>query len=152
MPPTVSSIFFPLFVVLLMAAPPADGVEQKAVISFNRSNFHSTFVFGAASSAYQYEGAAAEGGKGPSIWDTFTHMHPEVIADRSNGDVAVDSYHRYKEDVGFLKYMGMDAYRFSISWPRILPSGSLSGGVNMEGIRYYNSLIDDLRADGVCAP
>ncbi|THU71437.1 hypothetical protein C4D60_Mb04t01420 [Musa balbisiana] len=96
-----------------------------------------------------YEGAAAEGGKGASIWDTFTHMHPEVIADRSNGDVAVDSYHRYKEDISFLKYMGMDAYRFSISWPRILPSGSLSGGVNMEGIRYYNNLINDLRANGM---
>ncbi|CAD5172724.1 unnamed protein product [Musa acuminata subsp. malaccensis] len=145
----LTAIFFPLFVLLLVAAPPADAVEQKAVIFFNRSNFQSTFVFGAASSAYQYEGAAAEGGKGPSIWDTFTHMHPEVIADRSNGDVAVDSYHRYKEDISFLKYMGMDAYRFSISWPRILPSGSLSGGVNMEGIRYYNNLINDLRANGV---
>ncbi|CAL9754596.1 unnamed protein product [Musa acuminata subsp. burmannicoides] len=143
----LTAIFFPLFVLLLVAAPPADAVEQKAVIFFNRSNFQSTFVFGAASSAYQYEGAAAEGGKGPSIWDTFTHMHPEVIADRSNGDVAVDSYHRYKEDISFLKYMGMDAYRFSISWPRILPSGSLSGGVNMEGIRYYNNLINDLRAN-----
>ncbi|KAJ8485107.1 hypothetical protein OPV22_017592 [Ensete ventricosum] len=89
MPLTVSSIFFPLFVLLSNdGRTAADGVEQKAVISFNRSNFQSTFVFGAASSAYQYEGATAEGGKEPSVWVTFTHMHPEVIEDRSNGDAS----------------------------------------------------------------
>ncbi|KAG6470080.1 hypothetical protein ZIOFF_071134 [Zingiber officinale] len=68
----------------------------------------------------------------------------EAIADRSNGDVAVDFYHRYKEDIKFLKYMGMDAFRFSISWSRILPNGSISGGINREGIDFYNNLINDL--------
>ncbi|CAL9135960.1 unnamed protein product, partial [Musa textilis] len=96
-----------------------------------------------------YEGAAAEGDRGPSIWDTFTHDHPEAIADRSTGDVAIDFYHRYEEDMGFLKYMGMDAFRFSISWSRILPNGSLSGGVNKEGVDYYNSLINDLLDHGL---
>ncbi|KAF8403882.1 hypothetical protein HHK36_011988 [Tetracentron sinense] len=117
--------------------------------SFNRSSFPAGFVFGSASAAYQYEGAANEDGKGPSIWDYFTHNYPGRIADGSNGDVADDSYHRYKEDVSIMKEMGMDAYRFSISWPRLLPNGKTSGGVNKEGIRYYNNLIDELLSNGV---
>ncbi|WVZ03052.1 hypothetical protein V8G54_023858 [Vigna mungo] len=116
--------------------------------SLNRSSFPPDFFFGTASSAYQYEGAAREGGKGPSIWDTFTHSHPDRIADHSNADVAVDSYHRYKGDVAMMKDIGFNAYRFSISWPRILPHGNLQGGVNREGIAYYNNLINDLIANG----
>ncbi|KAF7824010.1 cyanogenic beta-glucosidase-like isoform X1 [Senna tora] len=115
----------------------------------NRSSFPDGFIFGTASSAYQYEGAANEGGRGPSIWDTFTHKYPEKIKDKGNGDVADDSYHRYKEDVGIMKYMNLDAYRFSISWSRILPKGKLSGGVNQEGIKYYNNLINELLANGL---
>ncbi|KAF8369269.1 hypothetical protein HHK36_032722 [Tetracentron sinense] len=102
--------------------------------SFNRSSFPAGFVFGTASAAYQYEGSANEDGR---------------IADGSNGDVADDSYHRYKEDVSIMKEMGMDAYRFSISWPRLLPNGKISGGVNKEGIRYYNNLINELLSKGV---
>ncbi|KOM44358.1 hypothetical protein LR48_Vigan05g196300 [Vigna angularis] len=114
-------------------------------VSFlNRSTFPPGFLFGTASAAYQYEGAAKEGGKGPSVWDTFTHKHPELIQGRSNGDVADDQYHLYKEDVGIMKYMNLDAYRFSISWPRILPKGKLSGGINQEGVKYYNNLINEL--------
>ncbi|CAL9768055.1 unnamed protein product [Musa acuminata subsp. burmannicoides] len=120
-----------------------------AASSFNSSSFPAGFVFGAASAAYQYEGAFREGGKGPSIWDTFTHHHPEKIMDRSNGDVAVDSYHRYKEDVALMKEMGVDAHRFSISWSRILPNGKLSGGVNKEGVKHYNDLIDELLSNGL---
>ncbi|XP_047153760.1 beta-glucosidase 13-like [Vigna umbellata] len=119
-------------------------------VSFlNRSTFPPGFLFGTASSAYQYEGAAKEGGKGPSVWDTFTHKHPELIQGRSNGDVADDQYHLYKEDVGIMKYMNLDAYRFSISWPRILPKGKLSGGINQEGVKYYNNLINELLANGI---
>ncbi|XP_002513440.2 beta-glucosidase 12 isoform X2 [Ricinus communis] len=119
------------------------------IASFNRSNFPTGFIFGTASSAYQYEGASKEGGKGPSIWDTFTHTNPGKIKDGSNGDVAVDQYHRYKEDVKIMKEMGLDAYRFSISWSRILPNGKLSGGVNKVGVEYYNNLINELLANDI---
>ncbi|XP_054812457.1 beta-glucosidase 24-like [Prosopis cineraria] len=113
------------------------------------SSFPPDFTFGTSSSSYQYEGAAYEGGKGLSVWDTFTHKFPEKIADRSNGDIATDQYHRYKEDVAIMKDIGFNAYRFSISWPRILPYGNLKGGVNSEGINYYNNLIDELLSYGL---
>ncbi|KAL0908138.1 hypothetical protein M5K25_022612 [Dendrobium thyrsiflorum] len=112
-----------------------------------RRTFPPDFVFGAATAAYQIEGAANKGGRGPSIWDTYTHKFPERIADRSNGDVAADSYQRYKDDVNLLKELGMDAYRFSISWSRILPKGR--GKVNKEGVQYYNNLINELLANGI---
>lgn len=96
--------------------------HAQEVGSLNRNDFPKDFIFGTASSAYQNEGAANEGGRGQSIWDTFTHKYPQKITDGNNGDIAVDSYHRYKEDVGIMKDMNLDAYRFSISWSRILPS------------------------------
>ncbi|KAM7508125.1 hypothetical protein LguiA_018578 [Lonicera macranthoides] len=114
-----------------------------------RHNFPNDFIFGTASSAYQYEGAAREGGKGPSIWDTFTKKHHEKMKDGGNGNTANDSYHRYKEDIQLMKKMGVNAYRFSISWSRVLPRGKLSGGVNKEGIKYYNDLINELLANDI---
>ncbi|WVZ04054.1 hypothetical protein V8G54_024860 [Vigna mungo] len=147
---------FPLLCVLFLFVTSFVKVTHSKAISsvhdasfLNRSSFPQGFVFGAASSAYQYEGAAREGGRGPSIWDTFTHKYPQKIKDGSNGDVADDSYHRYKEDIGIMKYMNLDAYRFSISWSRILPKGKLSAGVNHEGINYYNNLINELMANGL---
>ncbi|KAJ1409724.1 Glycosyl hydrolases family 1, N-terminal conserved site [Sesbania bispinosa] len=125
-------------------------VLVELVDSLNRGNFPVDFFFGTASSAYQYEGAAHEGGKGPSIWDTFTARHPDKIKDRSSGVIAVDSYHRYKEDVGIMKNIGLNAYRFSISWSRVLPRGHLRGGINKEGIKYYNNLINDLLLNELC--
>ncbi|XP_045825701.1 beta-glucosidase 12-like [Trifolium pratense] len=124
-------------------------INTLQLASLNRNDFPKGFIFGTASSAYQYEGAASEGGRGPSIWDTFTHRYPQKIMDGNNGDVAIDSYHRYKEDVGIMKDMNLDAYRFSISWSRILPNGKLSGGINQEGIDYYNNLINELVANGL---
>ncbi|XP_042037299.1 beta-glucosidase 13-like isoform X1 [Salvia splendens] len=114
-----------------------------------RGNFPEGFVFGAASSAYQYEGAVKENGKGQSSWDNFTHSYPEKIKDHSNGDVAIDSYHMYKEDVNIARDLGLDAYRISISWPRVLPGGKIEAGVNQDGIDYYNNLINELLANGI---
>ncbi|XP_020111641.1 beta-glucosidase 12-like isoform X1 [Ananas comosus] len=121
--------------------------SNGACDTLNRTIFPHGFIFGASSSAYQYEGAVKEGGRGPSIWDTFTHTHPEKIADRTNGDVADDFYHRYKEDVARMKEMGLDAFRFSISWSRILPDGN--GKVNEEGVRYYKQFINELVHNGI---
>jgi len=124
-------------------------VAATAYPRLGRSNFPKGFKFGAATSAYQVEGAAREGGRGPSIWDRFSHIQGK-IADGNNGDIAVDQYHRYKEDVQLLKYMGMDIYRFSISWSRIFPKGSpRQGGVNKKGIVYYNNLINELLKNGI---
>ncbi|MCW2772772.1 MAG: Beta-glucosidase [Nocardioides sp.] len=104
------------------------------------------FRFGTSTAAYQIEGAATEGGKGPSIWDTFCegegHIH-----DRSSGAVACDHYHRYVEDVALMKQLGVGGYRFSISWPRIQPTGS--GKPNAEGLGFYDRLIDELLANDV---
>ncbi|XP_059434257.1 vicianin hydrolase-like [Corylus avellana] len=116
---------------------------------FNRSSFPADFIFGAGSAAYQSEGAAHIDGRGPSIWDAFTKKHPEKIWDGSSGDVAFDLYHRYKEDIQLMKRVGLDSFRFSISWSRILPKGKLSGGVNPQGVKFYNNFINELLANGI---
>ncbi|KAI4468950.1 glycosyl hydrolase [Holotrichia oblita] len=111
-------------------------------------NFPNNFKFGVATSAYQVEGAWNTGGKGESIWDHMTHTNPYSILDKSNGDIACDSYNKIKEDVQLLKNLGVDFYRFSISWSRILPSGT-TDYINPVGIRYYNELINELLANGI---
>ncbi|CAM8999159.1 unnamed protein product [Rhodiola kirilowii] len=114
--------------------------------SISRHDFPNGFVFGTASSAFQYEGAVKAGHKGVSIWDTFTRK-PGRIIDLSNADTTVDHNHRFKSDIDLMKDLGMDAYRFSISWPRIFPNGT--GEPNQEGIDYYNNLIDALLVKGI---
>ncbi|KAM0908679.1 hypothetical protein ACQ4PT_015271 [Festuca glaucescens] len=99
-----------------------------------------------ATSAYQVEGMAAGGGRGPSVWDELAHT-PGMIPGNQNADVTTDHYHRYKEDVDLMKGLNFDAYRFSISWSRIFPDGE--GEVNQEGVAYYNSLIDYLLHKGI---
>ncbi|KAF7119620.1 hypothetical protein RHSIM_Rhsim13G0229900 [Rhododendron simsii] len=100
----------------------------------HRASFSDDFVFGTGSASYQYEGAAKEGGR---------------ITDGSNGNTAIDFYYQFKEDVKIMKKMGLEAFRFSISWSRILPCGQLNQGINKEGIRFYNDLIDELIANGI---
>ncbi len=108
--------------------------------------FPQDFIWGCAASAYQVEGAWNEEGKGPSIWDTFVHT-PGKIANGENGDVAVDHYHRYKEDVALMKELGLDAYRFSVAWSRVLPNGT--GRVNEAGLDFYDRLVDELLANKI---
>jgi beta-glucosidase len=104
------------------------------------------FVWGAATAAYQIEGAADTDGRGPSVWDTFSRT-PGKIRGGDTGDVACDSYHRYREDVALMAKLGLNAYRFSISWPRVQPSGR--GAVNQKGLDYYRALVDELRGHGI---
>jgi beta-glucosidase len=104
-------------------------------------SFPEDFTWGCASSAYQVEGAWNEDGKGPSIWDTFVHT-PEKIANNETGDVSVDHYHRYKEDVALMNEIGLDAYRFSTSWARLLPNGT--SAINQPGLDFYDRLVDEL--------
>lgn len=103
--------------------------------------FPEDFVWGAATSAYQIEGAVKEDGKGEHIWDVYT-KEPGKVFSGHTGEVACDHYHRYKEDVQLMKEMGLKAYRFSIDWSRVLPDGF--GRVNEKGIEFYNHLIDEL--------
>ena len=111
-----------------------------------RRTFPEGFLWGVATSAYQIEGAAAEDGRGASIWDTYAHT-PGKIRNGENGDVANDHYHRYVEDVALMRSIGVQAYRFSISWPRIFPEGT--GRPNPKGIDFYRRLVDELLAAGI---
>ncbi|RAK07880.1 broad-specificity cellobiase [Halanaerobium saccharolyticum] len=108
--------------------------------------FPEDFEWGAATASYQIEGAYNEDGKGESIWDRFTHQKGNIV-NNDTGDVACDHYHRYQEDVELMKELGLDSYRFSIAWPRILPAGK--GKINQKGIDFYKSLVDQLLKAGI---
>jgi len=108
--------------------------------------FPDEFIWGAATSAYQIEGGFDEGGKGPSIWDSFVSI-PGKTHRGETGQYACDHFHRFRQDVALMHRMGLRAYRFSISWPRLLPNGR--GAVNKEGIQFYNLLIDELLANEI---
>ena len=103
--------------------------------------FPKDFLWGSASAAYQVEGAWNEDGKGPSNWDEFVRI-PGKTFKATTGDKAVDHYHRYKEDVALMAEMGLKTYRFSISWPRIIPDGN--GEINEKGLQFYDDLINEL--------
>ncbi len=108
--------------------------------------FPDSFVWGAATASYQIEGAAEEDGRGPSIWDTFSAT-PGKVLDGHTGLVAADHYHRTAEDIALMRELGLDAYRFSLAWPRIQPTGS--GAWNQAGLDFYDRLIDDLLEAGI---
>jgi beta-glucosidase len=110
------------------------------------TDFPSSFKWGVATSSYQIEGAVAEDGRTPSIWDTFCRV-PGAVHGGDNGDVACDHYHRMPQDVALIKSLGVDTYRFSIAWPRVQPRGS--GPVNPAGLAFYDALVDELLAAGI---
>jgi len=105
-----------------------------------------SFLFGAATSAYQVEGATREDGRGPSIWDVFS-QRPGAIRDGSSGEPACDHYRRFREDIAWMRWLGLKAYRFSVAWPRILPEGK--GRINPKGLAFYDRLVDALLAEGI---
>lgn len=108
--------------------------------------FPKTMKWGTATAAYQVEGAAFEDGRGLSIWDSFSHT-PGKVENGDNGDIACDSYHRYPEDIDLLNRLGVNVYRFSVSWPRIYPNGK--GEINPKGLEYYHRLLDGLIEKGI---
>jgi beta-glucosidase len=111
-----------------------------------RASFGDDFQLGVATSSYQIEGAAAEGGRGPSIWDVFSKT-PGKTKGGHTGDVACDHYHRMPEDVALMAWLGVDAYRFSVAWPRVIPGGR--GAVNQPGLDFYDRLVDELLGRGI---
>lgn len=108
--------------------------------------FPHDFLFGAASASYQVEGAWNEDGKGVTNWDVFSKL-PGKTFEGTNGDVAIDHYHLYKEDIKLMAEMGLESYRFSVSWARILPTGD--GEVNAKGLEFYNNLINECLKYGI---
>jgi beta-glucosidase len=109
-------------------------------------SFPKDFVWGSATSSYQIEGGGLNDGRGPSIWDTFSHT-PGKVVNGDTGDVACDHIHRYPEDVQLMASLGLDAYRFSVAWPRVLPSGTQA--VNEQGLAFYDDLVDKLLEAGI---
>ncbi|KFK24616.1 hypothetical protein AALP_AA8G002400 [Arabis alpina] len=126
----------------------ADGPVCPKTDSLSRKSFPKGFLFGTATAAYQVEGAVDEGCRGPSMWDIYCKKFPA----RCNGDdgtVAVDFYHRYKEDIQLMKRLNSDAFRLSIAWPRIFPHGRKEKGVSKAGVKFYHDLIDELLRNGI---
>jgi len=121
----------------------AGPVPQQAAAPDAEPRLPADFLFGAATAAYQIEGAANEGGRGPSIWDTYSRT-PGMVVGGHTGDVACDHYHRYADDVALMADLGLSAYRFSVSWARVQPDGR--GPANAEGLDFYRRLVDELLA------
>ncbi|KAK9823911.1 hypothetical protein WJX72_006306 [[Myrmecia] bisecta] len=139
----------------LLIPRPVKGQQLSAAVLSPRRTMHTAagkaeagpgFYFGTASASYQVEGAHDVDGRRPSIWDTFCHT-PGKTANGDSGDIAIDFYHRYEEDIQSMKELGIQVFRFSISWPRIFPDGS--GQVNQAGLDFYSRLIDALLAAGI---
>ncbi len=110
------------------------------------ARFPGDFIFGVATASFQIEGATKEDGRKPSIWDAFSNM-PGRVHNRDNGDIACDHYHRWEQDLDLIKELGVEAYRFSIAWPRVYPDGT--GPLNEKGLDFYDRLIDGCKARGI---
>jgi len=130
----------------LAAAATLPATNRKGTAARRNEAFPKDFWWGAATAAYQLEGAVSEDGRKPSIWDTFSHT-PGRVHNGENGDIACDHYHRFKEDVKLMADLGVKHYRFSLSWPRILPDGR--GAVNEKGVDFYKRLVEELHRNGI---
>lgn len=133
------------------AVTQADGAVQPSIEQISaRQNiagkFPKGFLWGSATAAYQVEGAVKEDGRGATIWDTFSRTPGKTVGG-ATGDIATDHYHRYKEDVGLMKALGVKTYRFSIAWSRVFPEGA--GKPNPKGLDFYNRLVDELLKNGI---
>ncbi|CAF1822353.1 unnamed protein product [Brassica oleracea] len=115
----------------------------------HKHDFPKDFIFGTAVSAFQVEGAKKGSGRGLTRWDEFTHMFPDKVERGDDADIGVDFYTRYKDDIKLMKELKTNGFRFSISWTRVLPNGSVRKGVNKEGVKFYNDLIDELIANEI---
>ncbi|VVB12163.1 unnamed protein product [Arabis nemorensis] len=142
-------LWFLCFIITLVSSSAwyDDHISLREINSEENFSFPRNFLFGTASSSYQYEGAYLTDGKTLSNWDVFTSI-PGKISDGSHGKVAVDHYHRYPEDLDLMEDLGVNSYRLSLSWARILPMGRF-GDVNMAGIDHYNSMINDILRRGI---
>ncbi|MCD9642764.1 hypothetical protein HAX54_029775 [Datura stramonium] len=136
---------FIFLLLILQHVSSINGLEEEEEVK--RSEFPNGFLLGTSTSAYQIEGAYIEDGRSLSNWDTYCRINGR-IPNGGNGDIADDHYHRYLEDIDMMASLGVNAYRFSISWSRLLPSGR-SGAVNPAGIKFYNNVIDNLLLEGI---
>jgi beta-glucosidase len=126
--------------------PESSSTASGTVAPATGREFPKGFLWGSATASYQVEGAVNEDGRGPSIWDTFSHT-PGKVVNNATGDVADDHFHRYKEDVQLMKALGVKSYRFSVAWPRVFPQGA--GAPNPKGLDFYNRLVDELLANDI---
>lgn len=131
---------------MALPATSSIAIAQPASAAAAARKFPHGFLWGSATASYQVEGAVNEDGRGPSIWDTFSHT-PGKTHDGDTGDVADDHFHRYKEDVQIMKDLGVKTYRFSVAWSRVFPNGT--GSPNPKGLDFYNRMLDSLLAAGI---
>ncbi|KAJ8963824.1 hypothetical protein NQ314_005355, partial [Rhamnusium bicolor] len=144
----ISEIMKTILILISCLLATSYGYRADDEYVINNKSFPDSFLFGTATASYQIEGGWDADGKGENIWDRLTHTQPELIKDGNSGDIACDSYHKYKEDVALLKALGVNHYRFSLSWSRILPTGFIYH-VNEAGVNYYRNLIKELKDNDI---
>nr|VDD46974.1 unnamed protein product [Brassica oleracea] len=137
-----------LLLAIVVSPATADGPVCPPSTKLSRASFPEGFLFGTATAAYQVEGAVNETCRGPALWDIYCKRYPEKCKN-DNGDVAVDFFHRYKEDIQLMKNLNTDAFRLSIAWTRIFPHGRKEKGVSQAGVQFYHDVIDELLRNGI---
>ncbi|CDY07912.1 BnaC03g36110D [Brassica napus] len=137
-----------MLLTIVVSPATADGPVCPASTKLSRASFPEGFLFGTATAAYQVEGAVNETCRGPALWDIYCKRYP-ARCNNDNGDVAVDFFHRYKDDIQLMKNLNTDAFRMSIAWPRIFPHGRKEKGVSQAGVQFYHDVIDELIKNGI---